>query len=76
MKTESILDLKRIAEAGGGLELDGSEISTLDLERLAEAAAEGGGQLVLRNMKGRSTLDLVRVAKAAPGHVLFSPIPV
>jgi DNA replication protein len=68
MSTE---DLVRIAEAGGGFRLDTVGRPTADLVRIAAAASDWGVRLVFSGMTGFSTDDLVRIAVAGEGCVVF-----
>ena len=65
-------DLIRIANAGGGWEMEAGLRSTNDLVRLANAAG-GKGRLVLSGMTLRPTEDLIRIANAGKGSVFFNP---
>ena len=65
-------DLIRIANAGGGWEMEAGLRSTNDLVRLANAAG-GKGRLVLSGMTLRPTEDLIRIANAGKGSVFFMP---
>jgi hypothetical protein len=65
-------DLIRIANAGGGWEMEAGLRSTNDLVRLANAAG-GKGRLVLNGMTLRPTEDLIRIANAGKGSVFFKP---
>jgi hypothetical protein len=65
-------DLIRIANAGGGWEMEAGLKSTNDLIRLANAAG-GKGRLVLSGMAMRPTEDLIRIANAGQGSVFFKP---
>lgn len=65
-------DLIRIANAGGGWEMEAGLRSTNDLVRLANAAG-GKGRLVLSGMTLRPTEDLIRIANAGKGSVFFKP---
>lgn len=64
----STLDLKRIAAVGGGLVLDASKYSTLDLKAIAASAKS---DIVLKNVSEMSTMDIKNIASAGNGHVIF-----
>jgi hypothetical protein len=68
---KSVLDLRAIASSGGGMVLDASGFSTLDLRAIASSAASGGGQLMLKGLSTRSTLDLRAIASSGAGKVIF-----
>lgn len=65
-------DLEQILTAGGGIELRGGMKSTADLIRLAAAAKRGGAHLYLRGMGMRSTAEVVSIARAGQGAVVFA----
>lgn len=65
---KSTIDLKRIAAAGGGLVLDASKFSTLDLKALASASKS---TITLKNVSEMSTMDMKSIASAGNGHVIF-----
>ena len=67
----SVLDLRGIASAGGGLTLNAAGFSSLDLRSLAAAGKNTGAQLVLKNVAAFSSLDLRGIAAASPGNVHF-----
>ncbi|WP_438765309.1 hypothetical protein [Kushneria sp. TE3] len=67
----SVLDLKGIAAAGGGMILDTRTYSTLDLKGIAAAASSNQAQIVLKNLQGRSVLDLKGIAASGRGCVVF-----
>lgn len=64
-------DLIRVAAAGGGFRLDAAGRPTDDLVAIAAAASEWGVPLVFAGMDGRSADDLVRIADAGEGNVVF-----
>lgn len=71
-ETRDINDLIRLANAGGGWEMEAGLKATNDLVRLANAAA-GKGRLVLSGMAMRPNDDLIRIANAGKGSVFFKP---
>lgn len=68
------MDLVRVAAAGGGLRIDCAKHLTSDIVRIASAANQGGGIIILENSKRVLTMDKVRIAAAGQGHVLFNDI--
>lgn len=64
----SALDLKRIVAAGGGLVIDASGYSILDLKSIAAAAKT---DIVLKNVSDISAIDLKNIAAAGNGHVVI-----
>lgn len=69
--SKSVLDLKGIASAGGGLILDAKKFSTLDLKGIASAASSKQARIIIKNANSKSTLDLKGIASAGNGCVLF-----
>lgn len=65
-------DLVQILSAGGSLVMDAGLKQTSDLIELASAARQGGSKLTLRNLGLRDTQDLVLIAAAGKGAVIFS----
>ncbi len=72
MEQIKIENLIKIASAGGGLRLNGHDVDIDDLVNLASAACRGGGELYLSGMDTTNTEDLVRIASACPGRVIFT----
>lgn len=70
----TIIDLVRIASAGGGFNIDCSKYSVLDIVRIAAAAKIGGGLIYLNNTSKFTIIDKVRIAAASKGHVIFNDI--
>lgn len=62
-------ELEKIIRAGGSISILGSKPRD-ELERLAVAATASGATLTLRSVK-KPTSDLVRIAVAGKGHVVF-----
>jgi hypothetical protein len=63
--------LIRLARAGASLELQAGEKSTEHLVEIAQALADGA-TLRLRGCDAKSSDNLERVARAAPGRVTLS----
>jgi hypothetical protein len=68
---KSPADLIKLALAGSGLELDGRRYSTQDLMAIVRAL-KSNCTLVVTNADEKTTSDLVALAEAAPGRVVFS----
>jgi hypothetical protein len=71
LDTLPIVDLLRIASAGGGLELDVRRFTVADLARVAAAARGGGSRLVLRKVALLTVDDMIRIGSAGGGAVTF-----
>lgn len=68
----TIVQLKRIAAAGGGLSLDASLFTFNQLADIVGAAAAGAkGSVSLRNVAGLNATQLAELAALAPGLVSF-----
>ena len=64
----STMDLKRIAAAGGGLVLDCSKFSTIDIKAIAGCAK---APITLKNVKDISMMDMKAIAAAGNGYIIF-----
>ena len=62
------MDIKRVAAAGGGLVLDASKYSAIDLKNIAAVAK---GPIILKNVSELSTMDMKGIAAAGNGNVIF-----
>lgn len=72
----TIVQLKRIAKAGGGLSLDASLYTFNQLTDIVGAGASGGkGSVSLRNVAGLNATQLAQLAELAPGLVSFEISP-
>ena len=65
------LDLSTLARAGGGLEVDGSRYTALDLSSVARSL-QPGAILVVHNSRAFTALDLSSIARSNPGQVRFA----
>lgn len=65
---KSAMDLKRIVAAGGGLVLDATKYSALDLKTIAATAK---ADITIKNVSEMSTMDMKNIAAAGNGHVIF-----
>jgi len=70
-QAQSLDQLVTIARAGGGIVLDGGNMQTDDLVRLIALAKNKSVRFELHGMAGRQTQDLVRIAAAGGGSVIF-----
>ena len=66
-----IEDLIRIANAGGGFRLDATHRSLDELMQIATAAKTGGATVIFSGMSTYYTDDLIRIATAGQGSVIF-----
>jgi hypothetical protein len=64
-------DLAKIMAAGGGLILDGQTRSTDELIAVVHAAVEHDSLLTIKNVGGKSTDELIKIAAASDGAVVF-----
>lgn len=64
----SALEIKKIVSVGGGVIVDASQYSTVDLKAIA---ANAKANIVLKNTDDMSTLDLRSIASAGKGHVII-----
>ena len=72
LEGKSTDDLRAIAIAGGGLEINGAAYSTDDLRAIAIAGNSKECQLIIHNSKSKSTDDLRAIATAGKGRVIFT----
>lgn len=63
--------LVRIANAGGGMRIDGSAKTTDQLVRIANAASVRKAQMIIFNINSKTTAQLVRIAVAGKGCANF-----
>jgi hypothetical protein len=70
----TIMDLKGIAAAGGGMIIDASKYSTSDLKAIAAAARTSGAQIILKNISSKTSIDMKAIAAAGKGCVIFDLI--
>lgn len=71
MLQKSVDDLIHIAAAGGGFLIDVGTRSVDDLTRIAAAAAGTGARVILMGASVISAEDLVRIASAGRGAMIF-----
>jgi DNA replication protein len=67
----SVEDLVRIAHAGGGLKLDGANLSVDALARIAHGANHKGARIIVINSSHFTTDELMRIGHTGGGCVLF-----
>jgi hypothetical protein len=65
-------DLRAIALAGGGLEINGGAYTTDDLRAIALAVSAHAPLLVIHNSRTKTTGDLRAIAMAGKGKVVFA----
>jgi uncharacterized protein (UPF0303 family) len=65
-------DLVKIAVTGGGFVLDAQSKPQEDLVAIAGATSHEGATLILRNVSQKTTDELVEIAFASKGSVIFS----
>jgi hypothetical protein len=63
--------LKQLIAAGGGVIIDASLFTFVQLRELALAAAGGSGSLSIRNCSGLAAGQLAELAALAPGRITF-----
>ncbi len=64
-------ELIMIAAAGGGLTLDGGALHVANRVQIVAAASRDGARITITNAKTKSTDDLVKIAAAGKGCVIF-----
>jgi len=64
-------DLIQIASAGGGFRLDATQRYPDELMQIATAAKNGGATVIFSGMFQYYTNDLIRIATAGKGAVIF-----
>lgn len=64
-------DLIKIANAGGGMILDARPIMTDNLVKIAISASNTSSKIILKNVNNKTTNDLIRIAVAGQGNVIF-----
>ena len=64
-------ELVQIITSGGALNLKAGSRTTEDLVQLAAKTSPSGPVIILREVGGKSTADLCRIAATAPGKVIF-----
>ena len=64
-------DLIQIASAGGGFRLDATQRYPDELMQIATAAKNGGATVIFYGMSRCYTHDLIRIATAGKGAVIF-----
>ena len=64
-------DLIKIANAGVGMILDARPIMTDNLVKIAISASNTSSKIILKNVNNKTTNDLIRIAVAGQGNVIF-----
>jgi len=72
LEIRHISELLNLVSLGAGLEIEAGTRPTADLVALAEAANASGATLILRGAGLRYTGDLLKIAAAGKGRVIFS----
>jgi hypothetical protein len=68
----TVEQLRRIADAGGGLVLDASLFTFTQIEAIVAAAANSGSAtLTLHNVANLTAAQLTELSAAAPGLITF-----
>ncbi len=67
----SLDDLIRIAQAGGGFRLNATHRYPNELMQIATAAKTGGATVIFSGMSAHYTDDLIQIATAGKGAVIF-----
>jgi hypothetical protein len=65
-------ELVRILHAGGGWVLNEKDAGKSVLKELAEKAAQGGATLIFQGLQGRDAEEMVEIARAGKGKVIFA----
>lgn len=60
-----------IINAGGSIKIDCKSKLTSEIVCMAEAASKKGTTLICANAGGKLTSELIKIAEAGKGHVLF-----
>lgn len=60
-----------IIDAGGGMRVDARQYSYFQLSNFAQKARSSGATLVVRNAKKLSYVEMLNLAKAGRGHIIF-----
>ena len=69
------IQLKAIATSGGGLVLDASTLTYVQLKELCLAASVGGGSLMFKHCGDLTGDQLIALARIAPKLVVFDHTP-
>jgi hypothetical protein len=69
--TWALADLVAIASNGGGLDMDAKSRTTTDLVMIASTASGKDAKCVFRGLTTRALADLVMIAAAGKGCVMF-----
>ena len=71
MEPRSTDELMQIAGAGGGFVFNVGPRSVDELARIATSAKTGGCMVHMRGIRGLSTQQIIQIATAGSGHVVF-----
>lgn len=72
LEGKTVDDLRAIAMAGGGLDINGAAFTTDNLRAIAMAGTAAGSQLIIRNSNSKTTDDLRAIAISGRGRVTFA----
>lgn len=70
-ETKTVHELVQIAAAGGGFILDAKFRTTNDLVKIAAAGSVHNARITFKGLKNRTTLELLQIAGAGKGCVVF-----
>lgn len=71
IKTMKTSDLVQLAAAGGGFTISAQGRPVSDLVTIAAAASNKGARLTITGVAGRMVAELVQIAAAGKGCVVF-----
>lgn len=71
LSERSTADLVQIAAAGGGIHFSTANRTMSELLEIASAVARGRGSLCLRDFSNLTTSELIEIAAAGRGRVVF-----
>lgn len=72
MLNRTTVDCMQVVAAGGGITLDASKRTTIELMQIAAAASRTGAAVILTGSEFKPTTDLLQIASAGKGCVSFS----
>jgi hypothetical protein len=67
----SVIGLKEIIKLGGGINIDASLFTIINLKDFARLGAESGARIILRNTTELTLINLNDIARLGKGRVLF-----
>ena len=72
---KDVNEVVQIVSAGGGVQMNGARKTTDDLVRIAAAGAKSGARIEFYGLRRRPVEDLVQIARAGKGCVMFADEP-